>query len=350
MVKKYSKNIFLLLVSIFALIGLFLTAGYVAIRYGFTNTEGIIDTQRTHFFESRSSVPDDHTLACALLILKKKSVDDYKTYVDLYRKTGDISILKQQIGVSVGTITGSTAIPSCDPKETLTTVLNEPITTRKETSFIWARDEEWLALESAIRKDEDLINTIARQTGVSSRILITPLVVEQLRLFHSEREIFKKFFSPLKILGSQTQFSWGIYGLKEETAKLIENNLASTTSPFYIGEAYTHMLDFPKTATSTTEARFTRITGKDRTYGYLYTALYLKQLMHQWESAGFPINNRPEILGTLFNIGFKKSMPKENPSSGGALITINGVDYSFGELAYQFYYSPYLIDIFPPEK
>ena len=69
--------------------------------------------------------------------------------------------------------------------------------------------------------------------------------------------------------------------------------------------------------------------------------------MHQWENSGYNINDRPEVLATLFNIGFYKSAPKENPEVGGSTITINDRDYTFGGLAYEFYYSGELSGFFP---
>ena len=71
----------------------------------------------------------------------------------------------------------------------------------------------------------------------------------------------------------------------------------------------------------------------------------MKQIMNQWKNAGFPIDNRPDIIATLYNIGFIHSNP--NPASGGAPITVGGKTYSFGELAYNFYYSDELLNYFP---
>ena len=55
---------------------------------------------------------------------------------------------------------------------------------------------------------------------------------------------------------------------------------------------------------------------------------------------------RPEILGTLFKLGFNKSVPKANPKVAGAEVTVGGETYTFGRLAYEFYYSGELIEIF----
>jgi hypothetical protein len=221
----------------------------------------------------------------------------------------------------------------------------KPVTSTNKT-YIWNTGPEWEALEGAIIKDQLLIEQVSRQTGVPTRLLVTPLVVEQLRLFHSEREIFKSYFGPLKILGNQTMFSWGIFGFKDYTAKQVEENLKNKDSSFYLGPRYEHLLDF-ETADHDAE-RFDRLTNsKDYYYSYLYGALYMKELMTQWQKAGFNITDRPEIVATLFNIGFDKSIPKNNPQIGGAEIDIGDTKVSFGELAGWFYYSEEMIDIFP---
>jgi len=49
---------------------------------------------------------------------------------------------------------------------------------------------------------------------------------------------------------------------------------------------------------------------------------------------------------TIYNLGFEKSFPKENPEVGGAIINLNNKDYTFGSIAFYFYYSEELIDVF----
>jgi hypothetical protein len=75
----------------------------------------------------------------------------------------------------------------------------------------------------------------------------------------------------------------------------------------------------------------------------------MKQVQQQWQQAGFDLSGRPEILATLYNLGFPASKPKENPSCGGSRIEVNGRWYTFGSLAYEFYYSGELLDAFPFE-
>jgi hypothetical protein len=210
----------------------------------------------------------------------------------------------------------------------------------------WAKNEEWNTLKQAIVKDAGVIYRASYDAGIDPRLLVAIIVPEQLRLFRSERVIFEKVFSPLKILGNQSQFSWGIMGIKQETAKEIENNLKDSNSDFYLGTNEEGLLDF--VGKDIDEERFTRLTNeKDHYYGYLYAGLYVRQIIAQWKKAGIDISQRPAIIATLYNIGFKNSIPKEKPLSGGSVIEIGKNQYSFGSLAGFFYYSDELKEQFP---
>ncbi len=218
----------------------------------------------------------------------------------------------------------------------------------KEAIFPWQASEEWAVLKEAVMKDEAAITKAAKQADAPPRLIVSLLVAEQLRLYNSEREIFKQVFAPLKMLGAQSQFSLGVVGVKEETAKAIESHLTDRASPYYLGAK------FEKAITSESvepdAERFYRLIDEhDHFYSYFYAGLMAKQIMAQWKKAGFPIDNRPEIIATVFNLGFHKSFPKDQPLVGGAEIEINGQKISFGELAYQFYYSGELAKMFPIE-
>lgn len=275
------KKIGFSIVIIFALIGFSFTAIYFVVRFGLTNTEGIIDQQSVAFIK------------------------------------GGIQDVNQ------------------DKSATDTT-----------NHHAWNKTNEWNIIESALSNDLDVINKAASDSGVSSRIIVSQLVVEQLRLFFTERAAFKKWFEPLKILGSQTQFSWGVMGIKEETAIQIENNLKDPTSPFYLGKDFENILDFE--TSDIKQERFERMTDQhDHYYSYLYAGLFIKQIITQWQNAGFDISNKPAIISTIYNLGFSKSNPKADPKSGGALIEIDGIKYSFGSLGGEFYNSDEMIVEFP---
>ena len=282
--KSVFKKISIAVIIIFALIGFVLTAGYIAIRLGWTNTSGIIDIQRETFLSNGI------TQTAAVL---------------------DMS-----------------------------------------TNNTWEKTAQWQTLKAAILKDQGVIDRAAATSGVPARLIVENLIAEQLRFYFDDRASYEQFFAPLKILGSETQFSWGVMGVKETTAVQIENNLTDTSSPFYLGLQYAHLLDFPTpnvgTTTSISQQRFIRMTDQNNHYySYLYAGLYIHQIENQWQAAGFPISDKPDIIATLYNVGFANSKPKADPQSGGAAIPLGLQTWSFGSLAKSFYDSNELVNEFP---
>ena len=99
----------------------------------------------------------------------------------------------------------------------------------------WTDTPEWQVISAGFEKDKDVILKASTDAGVPSRLIVSTMISEQFRFFNSNREAFKKFFQPLQILGNATQFSYGVAGIKTNTAKMIEDNLKDPTSPYYLG-------------------------------------------------------------------------------------------------------------------
>lgn len=218
----------------------------------------------------------------------------------------------------------------------------------QNANYVWLNTEEYLALRESLKKEAVVLSRVEKETGIKPRLLVSILFVEQMRLFTSNRELFKQIFEPLKILGVQSQFSWGVLGLKQDTLVQIENNLKDLKSPYYLGAENENVLSFATSTEDTASERFNRVTDEhNHYYTYLYAATFIKEINKQWENSGFSISDKPEILATLYNIGFANSKPNANPQVGGAEIDIANQKYSFGGLAYEFYYSNELVDIFP---
>lgn len=68
--------------------------------------------------------------------------------------------------------------------------------------------------------------------------------------------------------------------------------------------------------------------------------------MTAWERSGYSISDRPEIIATVYNLGFQKSNPNADQKVGGASIDLNGNKYSFGSIAFYFYFSNELATYF----
>lgn len=211
----------------------------------------------------------------------------------------------------------------------------------------WNETIQWDVVKGGLQKDAAIINRVASETGVSARMIAAAVIPEQTRFFSDNREVFKRYFEPLKLLASLSQFSLGVSGIKQATAVKIEEYSKDNTSQFYPGDGMAELLKYPPEDANNPNALFNRLTDeKDHYYSYLYTALYLKQITAEWEKAGYDVSARPDVLVTLFNLGFGASAPKADPQVGGATITVGGQNYSFGYLGALFYQSDELREEF----
>ena len=217
-----------------------------------------------------------------------------------------------------------------------------------ENVIPWMRGAEWPALKNAIVRDKALITEAGRLTGVEPRLIVGCLIGEQIRLFTTNSEAFKQYLGPVKVLNVQSQFSYGVNGIKMSTAKTIEDHMKDPSSPFYMGPRYEHLLDYTVEGQAQLDERYNRLVDyRNHLYSYLYTACILHQTMLQWKRAGYDISNRPDILFTLFNVGFAQSVPKPNPVCGGSHIKLYGQTFTFGAIGFDFYYSGELAEDFP---
>ncbi len=353
---KWLKISVKVLVVIFALIGLFLTLSYFAVKLGFTKDSGSVDSNNRYFqdikdkynqsfkHDTNVALRKDYEALHRILILNKYYPKNAQFILNAYMKSGNETEVLRMID--------AVDIRLQENKEYLNLVA-EYSKRKKDNSpydsasvFEWMNISEWTDFKFAVAKDKVVIDSVAKLTGVEPRLIVSVLVGEQIRLFNSKREAYKKWIGPLKILSVESKFSLGVTGIKEFTAQKIEQTIKDSTSVFYLGKKYEHLLDF--STDSINRERFNRLTSyKNHYYSYMYAALFIKQMKVQWEKAGFPITDRPEILATLFNVGYPQSQPKANPRVGGSTITINDIKYSFGAVAYEFYYSGELFDIFP---
>ena len=106
---------------------------------------------------------------------------------------------------------------------------------RMESIYDWMNISEWQDFKIAVAKDTHLIDSVAKVTGVEARLIVACLVGEQIRLFNSNREAYKKWIGPLKVLSVESQFSFGVTGIKEHTAQKIEGYLKNPSSEYYLG-------------------------------------------------------------------------------------------------------------------
>jgi len=224
---------------------------------------------------------------------------------------------------------------------------SDPCIDASKSQCAWDQTPEWTVIDAGLLKDQSIIAQVSGETGVSERMIAAVVIPEQIRFFTSNREVFKSVFEPLKILGSLSQFSLGVSGIKQDTAVQIEDYANDPSSPFYPGPGIASTIAYAPGTVHDTEL-FNRLTDdKNHYYSYLYTAIYIKEIESQWKAAGYDVSQNPGAITTLFNIGFGGSHPNADPMAGGAPITTGGMTYSYGDLGTAFYDSTELADAFP---
>jgi len=349
--KKIKRNFFRIFLFGFAAVGIVFVFIYFAMQFGWLNVRGSVSDRNSYFNVNKNSLIKNTTdsnieIVCEINVLNKyaplTSVNIYKT---LTRGAND-EILKKMIESASRRFENNYSyikeINYCKNSNYGIQKLNMPI-----SAYAWADTDQWALMKEVFTRDQEVIKKAATDAKISPRLILSSVIGEQFRFFNNRRESFKSYFEPLKILASLSNTSFGIAGLKPKTVGIIEDNLKNKNSPFYLGLDMEHVVDYVGDVDIETE-RMNRITNsKDPYYSYLYAGLYMKEIIAQWNKAGYDISNRPEILATLYNLGFYYSVPKENPSVGGTIININDTDYTFGDIAYEFFYSGELSDIYP---
>lgn len=359
--KKFLKIGVYTFIIIFAIIGFGLTAAYFAVKFHLTDDPGAVDVNDRLYQEMAekdfSNISNDSLFKdkispelsveyLKILVLAKFYPYNAKLLMDaINNNSNSLGSIRQLIFANFSKLSNNKEFVNLYSE----IQANYDVTVKKgeyENLYEWMNIPEWYDLKIAITKDKKVIDSACYIAGVEPRLVVCSLIGEQIRLYNSEREAYKRVIAPLKILLVENKFSLGITGMKDFTAKKIERNLIDRESPFYLGQKYENVLgDVTNIDDSTRNRRFVNV--RNHFYQYLYTALYLKQIKKQWERMNYDISNRPEILTTLYNIGFNGSKPKPYPQAGGALIKVHEKTYTFGGIGFDFYYSGELQQEFP---
>ncbi|MBQ6955117.1 MAG: hypothetical protein IJP80_00660 [Bacteroidales bacterium] len=351
------RRIFNLFVYLFALAGFGIIAAWGIFKLGFTNNKGAVDSNYRYLM----SVSELENMKASDLTPQQRNALWLEQYLKLaafgkfYPENAHLILQAAQrsdnpLVVDRMIAAASLYTDSGDHYNTFLADLKRVYDSRPSqqspTVIPWMATTEWELLKPSIMKDSALLVEAGNLTGVEPRLIVACLVGEQIRLFNSNREIVKKYLGPVKMLSVQSQFSYGVNGIKEHTARLVEQHLKDSTSEFYMGKHYENLLDF--NSDNHEMERFNRLVDyRNHLYSYIYTGCILHQTMLQWRRAGYDISDRPDILCTLFNVGFSQSHPHDAPRCGGSHISVDGRLYTFGAIGFDFYYSGDMSDAFP---
>lgn len=356
--KKYNRfsRVYLLLMHLFALFGFAMIAAWGLYKLGITNNAGGIDKNNRYLADYRAKYKQDDSTAMfasglqsqiQLSLLHKVFPKNARLIYEANRNNSNPNGVDRMIYAL-------NLYLKDDPEgQKYKKMLDEIERIEKKyapqtsplNAIPWMNDSGWVVLKKAILRDEKAIKKAAELTGVDARLIVACTVGEQIRLFDSKREKYKLYLGPA-ILSVGNQISYGVNGIKLATAERVENNLKDPHSYYYMGKKYEDILDFE--TEDIDNERIERLTSyKDHLYSFIYTGCILHQTMLQWKRAGYDISDRPDILCTLFNLGFVASHPKAEPRCGGSRIHVGGREYTFGVIGNDFYYSGELTKQFP---
>jgi len=360
--KRFVRYSYFTTLHLLAAGALFAIVTALAVHFKWTNTAGSTDLNSRYFSkmankynqgfktDSVSVARYEYVMYRQLGVLHKYYPTNAKTILEAYQKNGDVIVaLRMLDAVKLGMKKNRSYQKEISKIKWDKSVLNLSV-------FSWSNYKEWKEFCKVIKADKKAIDSVSLLTGVESRMIVMCLVGEQVRMFNSGREKFKKYVIPFNRLILPTNRGYGVTGILQNTAVKIEQNLFDKKSQFYAGDYFQKCLNvkdsFPEYVNDTIEAHKSIIIQRlinrgDHFYSYLYTAFFLRQFQAHWEKNGFTLANRPEILGTLYNLGYQKSKPNKNPSVGGSNFIVGNKDYTFGGLCYEFYYSGELQELFP---
>lgn len=360
--RRWIKWTYLSFMHGLALVGLFIIGTAIAVKLKWTNDSGNVDLNSRYFSQmagkynqgfatdSLSFAKHERLMYQNVGLLAKYYPHNAKIILDAYHQSGDITIALRMLDAANLRMKNHKGYQA--ELEKIESQANEA----SLSIYPWANYKEWKEFCSVVRSDSAAIDSVSRITGVESRLIVMCLVGEQIRMFNSAREQFKKYVIPYNRLIMTTNRGYGVTGILQNTALKIEANVFDRKSPFYPGDYFQKCLNvkdsFPELVVDTIEAHKYKtiqrlMKGGDHFYSYLYTAFFLREFQAHWEREGYTLAYRPEILGTLYNLGFQKSKPKKNPSVGGSTFNVGDKEYTFGGLCYEFYYSGELMNIFP---
>jgi hypothetical protein len=358
--KKFFKYGYFTVVHILAGIAVFLIFTALAVKFKWTNNRGAIDENNRYFSEMAEKYDDE---------LKKDSIDIEAKEFEFFQKLVIVAKYKPTDAKHISSVYYSSKNPIVGLRmiDAFSIMMKNNRKFHRELKKIkkgkdplsiyqWSNYQVWKDFCQTVRNDRHSIDSVSRLTGVESRLIVMCLVGEQIRMFNSGREKFKKYVLPFNRIILPTNRGYGVTGILEHTALRIENTVFNKKSEFYAGDYFQNCINvndsFPELVNDTIRAHKHKtiqrlIKRGDHYYSYLYTAFLLRQYQAHWERNGYSLENRPEILGSLFNLGYEKSKPKKNPEVGGSTFNVGGKDYTFGGLCFEFYYSGQLQDLFP---
>lgn len=158
-----------------------------------------------------------------------------------------------------------------------------------------------------LKERQHWIDDAANKFAVNSHYLTAIIYVERTLNYDWTDDAWDV---PLAKAGKNS--SVGFAQVKLKTAYFIERQLHDPTSQFYPGKPYEKFLP----VSNSPHELIAKLTNDS--LNILYAAAYLRLMQSRWEKAGFSLDQRPDILGTLYSAGLfnndgTERKPNANP-------------------------------------
>lgn len=169
--------------------------------------------------------------------------------------------------------------------------------------------ENSISTTAIIESNSNYFNETAIIFDINPAFLKSIVYVERTLNYDWSDKIFDVFFAQ-----SGRNSSIGFCQVKLKTAYWIEKQLNDSTSNFFPGEKY-----YKKLTISNSSQEIINKLNND-SLNILYAGAYIRIIQSLWKKSGFPINDRVDILATLYSTGLFQSdgslrKPHKNPKA-----------------------------------
>ena len=172
---------------------------------------------------------------------------------------------------------------------------------------------------SKLQQRKELIKSASKMFDVNSKILSSIIYVERTLNYTWEDDALDSYLAEAGL-----NSSIGFCQVKLKTANWIEVQLNDAASIYFPNEEYRGIL-----ALSQSPAEII-IKLKNDSLNILYASAYIRIILSRWSNAGFPINGKADIIGTLYSTGlFKRNgserAPNNIPKSNNFGLTVKNI-------------------------
>lgn len=145
---------------------------------------------------------------------------------------------------------------------------------------------------SKIVERKEMILSASKMFDVNPMYLAAIIYTERTKNYDWTDEAFDEVIARV---GQNS--SLGFSQVKIKTAYFIENQLTDSTNRFYCGKKFEHILGVSKTPFKLIEKL------KSDSLNILYAAAYLRLIQSFWSMSGYSIDDKPDIIGSLYQLG-----------------------------------------------